>query len=236
MKKYVLGIIAGCILAGCLIIGYVKGITPFAQESSEDWQAPSKNGENDMEGALDGFEGAIEPAKQASELGDSWNSYTFQINDKVIALPCEYKELEMAGLTIDEALGIDNNGIVTGAGYLIGYLTDGKGNSMTVEFINPDKTEKKAEECLVGRISIGNNDLEAGGMTVVFPGGIQIGDTKESVIAKYGEPEEKYEEGNPHVCIWSDSDMLLSPVEADFDSQSGKLIQMSIENYQNEQK
>lgn len=233
MRKYVLGIIAGCVLAGCFIIGGVKDAIPAAQDYPEEEQALPIDGEDDMEGDLDGFEGEIKPAKPVTKLGDNWNSYTFQINGKIIALPCEYKELETAGLSIDEASEMDNNGIVAGEGYLIGYLADEKGNSMAVEFINSDKKEKKAEECLIGRISISNHDSEAGGMTVVFPGDVRIGDTKEEIAAKYGEPQEKYEDGNPNIYIWSDSDMLLSPVEADFDAQSGKLIRMSMENYGN---
>ena len=37
------------------------------------------------------------PAKQSSELKDNWDSYTVQINDKVLTLPCEIKDLEAAG-------------------------------------------------------------------------------------------------------------------------------------------
>ena len=41
------------------------------------------------------------PAKQSGKLGDSWDSYTVQINDTVLTLPCEMSELEALGLTLD---------------------------------------------------------------------------------------------------------------------------------------
>ncbi|BDF34856.1 hypothetical protein CE91St62_29180 [Lachnospiraceae bacterium] len=41
------------------------------------------------------------PAKQSKELKEEWNSYTVQINDKVVTLPCKVEELEAAGLALD---------------------------------------------------------------------------------------------------------------------------------------
>ena len=38
-----------------------------------------------------------EPVEPASGLGDSWESYTVQINDTVITLPCTISDLEAAG-------------------------------------------------------------------------------------------------------------------------------------------
>lgn len=237
----VLGIIVGCASLGFLALysvgdGLSDNVSKYYDdvvgEYPDDAQTAPEDGEDGMDGELDDAAEYVRPAKQVSKLGDGWDTYTVQINDKVIALPCEYKDLKAAGLSIDDGLGLDNNGMVSARGYLIGYLADENGNSMTVEFINSDKVKKKAEECLIGSITVGDYDLKAGGLTVTFPGGVQIGASEEEVAEKYGEPEELYEGESLHIYTWSDSEMYISTVEADFDPESKKLVQMTMKNYE----
>ncbi len=231
----VLGLVAGCVAAG--LYAFIDNEDDNFYELtdySEDIQTAPEGGEDGADGDLDGLVGEVKPAKQKAKLGEKWNSYTVQINDKVITLPCEYKDLAAAGMSIDESLGLDNDGMVAGGGYLIGALADAKGNSMTAEFINPDDTKKKAQECLVGGITVGEYDLKDSEFKVALPGGIQIGASKEEVTEKYGEPEETYEGDNLHVFTWNESEMFFSTVEADFDSKSGKLVQISMKNYGSE--
>lgn len=231
----VIGIAVSCAADGFLTFDGEKGWSASdILEDSEELQTAPEDGEDGVDGDLDGLVGGVKPAKQESELGDNWDSYTVQINERVVTLPCEYKDLEVAGLTVDESLGMDNDGMVPGGGYLIGYLVDAGGNSLTVEFINPDDKAKKVQECLVGGITVGEYDLKEEGLKVTFPGGIRIGDTKEEIAGKYGEPEETYEGDNLHIFTWNDAEMYFSTVEADFDSKTGKLVQMSIKNYGNE--
>lgn len=235
----ILSLLLGIVAGGCAAVGYsVIGIekTDFSSDEmvySESMPEAPEDGDG-ADGELDGLGGEIKLARQEQKLGKSWDSYTVQINDKVITLPCEYKDLAAAGLAIDESLGLDDDGMVAGSGYLIGYMADENGNSMTVEFINPDSEEKRAEECLIGGITVGDYDLKDKGFKITFPGGVQIGDSKDDVAAKYGEPEETYEGDTLHVFTWNDPEMYFSTVEADFDSESGKLIQMSMKNYGSE--
>ena len=42
-----------------------------------------------------------EPAAASSGLGTSWDSYTVQINDKVLTFPCTKADIEAAGLSMD---------------------------------------------------------------------------------------------------------------------------------------
>ncbi len=203
-------------------------------DDSDDMNTPPEDLEDGMDGELDGLADDVKPAKRVSKLGKNWDSYTVQVNGKVIALPCEYKDLEAAGLGIDEGLGMHKEDAVAARGYLIGYLGDEKGNSMTVEFINPDKTKKKAVECLVGSITVGDYDLKEGGLSVVFPGGVQMGTAKAEVAEKYGEPEEAYEGESLHTYMWTDSESYLSSVETYFNPETLKLVQMTMKNYGDE--
>ena len=42
-----------------------------------------------------------EPAEQSEDLGSDWESYTVQVNDTVVTLPCTIADLEAAGVTLD---------------------------------------------------------------------------------------------------------------------------------------
>lgn len=231
----VIGIIAGVMYVA---LG-IKGMHNYNSNSSAisditediEWTGEDE-GEDGITGDLDGIEDKdVKPAQSVSKLGENWDSYTIQINDKVIALPCEYKELEEAGLTIDKSMGLDDGGIVSKGEYSIGYLADKNGNSMMVDFINPYDEEKKVEDCLIGGISVGDYDLENGGMTVTFPGNVQIGTSKDEVTGKYGETEDTYEGESLHIYTWTNSDLNYSTFEADFDPESGKLVQVFMKNY-----
>lgn len=49
-----------------------------------------------------------EPAAASSELGTSWDSYTVQINDKVLTFPCTKADIETAGLSMDTDYTAEN--------------------------------------------------------------------------------------------------------------------------------
>lgn len=189
-------------------------------------------GEDGMDGDLDGIaEADVTPAKTVSELGDRWDSYTLQINGKVIALPCEYKELQEAGLTIDESMGTDDGGIVSAEGYSLVYFTDQKGNTLSAEIINPYDEEKEVSECLVGSISLGDYDFKNDQMTVIFPGGVEVGTTVDDVVEKYGKAGDTYNDEDQVTHSWTDTEKSYAGVEAYFDKESGKLVQIVVRNY-----
>ena len=192
-------------------------------------------GEDGLDGDLDGImDKEIKAAPQAARLGDNWDSYTVMVNNQVITLPCEYKEFEKLGFAVDEKNGLDSeDGMVSGGGYAIGYVTDKDGGSIMVDFINPDSAKKKAEECLVGGISVNDYELKNGKPKVVFPGNVQIGADREDVVKKYGEAEEVYEAVGEKDTMysWWDEDTNYSSVDASFDAGNGRLTQITMRNY-----
>lgn len=234
----VLGLIANVVIFGFAFAGVSNGVTDISEMKVEDELMAGNEGgfpgEDGLDGDLDGImDKEIKAAPQASELGSGWDSYTVRVNDRVIAFPCEYKEFEMLGFAVDEEIGLDSeDGMVSGGGYAIGYLTDKEGNSIMVDFINPDGGKKKANECLIGGISVNDYDLENGKLSVVFPGNVQIGADREEVVKKYGETEEEVYEGEEVVMYsWRDADTCYSSVDASFDAGSGKLTQITMRNY-----
>ena len=109
------------------------------------------------------------PAKQSGKLGDSWDSYTVQINDTVLTLPCEMSELEALGLTLDTSYTPANYMVNTGE-YELAYFMDENGNQIMVDALNTSGSALELKDCLVGGILLDDYGLENGGMTVIFPG------------------------------------------------------------------
>lgn len=201
-------------------------------EDGDDEEDSFSGGEDGMEGDLDSItDNNIKAAAPVSELGSSWNTYTVQVNDRVVALPCEYKELEAAGLKINREMWMsDEEGTVSGRGYTLGYLKNEEGDTIVVDFINPDEKAKKAEECLVGGITAYDFDLR-GKLKIIFPGNIQMGMSKQDVIGKYGETEDVYEGEQEHMYTWYGEESYYSSVIVSFDSKSEKVSGLYMKNY-----
>ena len=60
------------------------------------------------------------------------------------------------------------------------------------DMVNTGDDPKALKDCIVGAISVDDYDLEEGGLTVLFPGGITVGTKEADVLAAYGEPTDSY--------------------------------------------
>ena len=72
-----------------------------------------------------------DPVEPSGELGDSWETYTVQVNDKVLTLPCSIADLEAAGLTMDTEYTPETY-VVNSEEYELAWFEDGNGNSIMV--------------------------------------------------------------------------------------------------------
>ena len=187
-----------------------------AYEDYEDEQEPVKE---------------MVPAEPKSELGDSWDSYTVQINDKVLTLPCTVADLEAAGVALDVE-DTPEDYVVNSQEYVLTYFEDANGNELMVELFNIEEGTKTVKECLVGGISVDDYSLEEGGMTVIFPGGVQLGMPEEEVVSKYGEAEDTYEGESLLMYTWSDDTSYYKSCEIDFDAETGKVVTMDMKSYE----
>lgn len=188
--------------------------------------------EDDLENSLGGGTGAsvgsgepLQRAEQSAELGSSWDSYTVQLNEKVITFPCTIEDVEAAGIKLDtDYTPLDTT--VSAGDYELGFFMDDKGNEVAFEISNSGSSDLPLNECLVTGITVGDYDLSYGGLTVVLPGGVQMGMTKEEVLALYGETEDVYEGDTKHMYTWSDPDDFYKYCEIDFDASTGKVVSM----------
>ena len=127
----------------------------------------------------------MDAASKSEALGESWDSYTVQLNDAVVTLPCAAADLEAAGLKMDQSVTAEDQTVEIGE-YVTGYYNDTAGNRLKVTLVNPSAEALPVSQCLIGSISVDTKALEAGGLTVQFPGGVQIGSLKEDVLKKSG--------------------------------------------------
>ena len=171
-----------------------------------------------------------EPAEQSSELGDSWESYTVQVNDTVITLPCTIADLEAAGVKMDTEY-TPSDYVVNAGEYELAWFMVDSGDYIMVDMINTGSEPKEVKDCLVGSVYADAYSMTEGGLTVIFPGGIQIGTPEADLLAAYGEADNVYEDeeyGNSY--YWYGDDMLVSGFNASIDPETGLVESLSIQN------
>ena len=97
-----------------------------AVEATEDAGPDSYDDyEENIFGDIDAGADPIEPA---DSLGRVWETYTVQINDKVLSLPCSIEEMRAAGLEMDTEYTPDNY-VVNAGDYELAWFEDADGNS-----------------------------------------------------------------------------------------------------------
>lgn len=176
-----------------------------------------------------GDKSAVKPAEQSADLGKSWDSYTVQVNDTVITLPCTIADLEAAGVKLDTEY-TPSDYVVNAGEYELAWFMADSGASIMVDMINTGSEPKEVKDCLVGSVCADAYSMAGGGLTVIFPGGIQIGTSEEDLLAAYGEADDAYEDeeyGNSY--FWYGEDMFASGFNAGIDPETGLIESISIQ-------
>lgn len=209
--------------------GSDSGLSALYEDDTDDADSKDDKDSDDKEKTQ-----AKEPAKQSGELGKSWDSYTVQINDKVLTLPCTLEELESTGVILDREYTPEDY-IVNVEEYELAWFEDGNGNEITVDMVNMTDKPIALKDCVVGGISVDAYSVEAGGLTVIFPGGIQIGSAEADVLAAYGEPSDTYESeeyGNSFSWYDENSDNYYDGCSIDTELETGLVDSMSLTHYE----
>ena len=191
------------------------------QKDSADKSVTSKGIQSDVEGA----------AAQSEELGASWNSYTVQINDKVLTLPCTIADLESVGLTFDEkSLPLDYE--IKAGDYQNAWFKDDSKNTIMVDLINTGEDDKEAKDCLVGGIYVEQYSLKDSSLAVTFPGGIQLGASIDAVETAYGEASQNTKGELVNVYNWYEDGSYYNSCEIDTNSVDGTVTMMGISRFE----
>ena len=175
---------------------------------------------------------ADKPAEQSKELGVKWDSYTVQINDKVLKLPCSLADLEATGLKLDREYTPEDY-VVNAGEYELAWFEDENGNTIMADMVNTGDDPKALKDCIVGAISVDDYDLEEGGLTVLFPGGITVGTKEADVLAAYGEPTDSYKDeeyGNTY--YWYDKESYDNSCTVETDAETGLVENITLQCYE----
>lgn len=172
----------------------------------------------------------IETEKAAPASDTGWQTYEVLFNNTKITLPCDFAELKALGYTLDE--DTDPEYIVNKGEYEYGYLADKNGALISVDFLNTTDGPLPIPECKVA--SIGSDDwfLEGSKMSIVYPGGITLGSTKEEVLSAYGNPQDAYEGDSITSMYYYNSDSYRNGMDITIDNETGKVSGITIRKFE----
>ena len=215
----------------CALLLSVSGISGCAQakesNAGSSVEAPdASDTEVNVQDEIAVDEGYV-LAEQTGVMEKDWKEFTIQLNHKVITLPCEAKDLESAGLTMNTDF-IPADKLVNRGNRESVYYQNGSGDAILVTFLNPDKAQKQLKECMVTGIAVTEYDLTAGNLTVTFPGGVQMYSSKSAAIIAYGSDYEVYESDMLHMYTWHDEKSYYKSCEIDYDAETLKATCMII--------
>lgn len=211
ISSAVVGVIASIVMGAAGVfdvledLGYSSSGSSFVSDSlGEDREDQDKeNKEEQEEDEEDKASSA--PVKASEDLGDSWKSYTVQINDVVVTFPCSIAEVEASGLKMDTE-NTPEDYVINKDDYELVFFDDDNLHSLMFVISNNTEEAHVVRECTVNGVYVNDYDVEGGDLTVVFPGDIRIGTDIETVFEKWGEPDDVYEGDYADSYHWYDED------------------------------
>lgn len=225
------GAMTAALLAGCATKATPEETLPGTADTADTMDMADD--ELDLPGAdSEIYESDVKPAgpvETSDALGDSWDSYTVQINDTVVTLPCTIAELEAAGVELDREYTPEDY-VVNAGEYELAWFEDAGGDCIMVSMLNPGSEPAEIKDCQVGSISADAWNLTNGSLKVIFPGGIQVGSTEADLLAAYGEADDSYEDeayGNSY--FWYGEGSNISSCNAGITPDTGLVETISID-------
>ena len=171
---------------------------------------------------------AIPEAQMSPDLAANWDSYMVQINDTALTLPFDCSQLQGLGLTIDQE-GITDT-VLKPEQVTVVFAHDAYGNQIMLDVINRTGEDLPLQQCMVGGIDASDTFLE-GGLTVMLPGGIKVGSTREELLNAYGDAAGVETVSDTEVYMWEDSSSFYKNCDVSVETATGKVEGISIRNY-----
>lgn len=234
-KKAKTFIIIGAVIG--LIVSIIYGVW-IGSSVKDAMDSDSKNGtantkiefpvDDDEE---DDDEKPKEPVEASKDLGDSWNSYAVQLNGTTITLPCSITDIEALGLYLDTEETPEDYMVNPGE-YEIAFMENEEDNYIMVDMINDTDEAVKIVDCKVGSIYVDSWATADGDITFVLPGGVQIGMSKDDMLAAYGEPDDLYEGDSLHSYTWYEGDSYYKSLVIDIDAETGLVSGINLQAYE----
>lgn len=134
----------------------------------------------------------------------SWNEFSILIDGKSLTFPCSSNDIVALGLELDDEDEVMNKDVNAGEYELVFYENEADDYLMFMMCNDTDDT-LKVLDCKVKGVYVADYNIE-NGMSVVFPGGVEIGNDISVAIEKWGEPDNKYESDEMASYSWYDND------------------------------
>lgn len=166
-------------------------------------------------------------AAQLLSLGDTWDTYTIQIKDKVITLPCDYDDMKKTGLTLDTE-DTPEDTLINGydTKYMF-FLNADTGGGIMVQFFNPYSTPKALNTCLITEI-IAQSRAKDTGIDITIPGGFTLGNTRDSLVAAYGDPFRVKDTTSYTKLGWTINNSFYQSIEVSVDITTGTIEEIDL--------
>lgn len=222
----IIGAVVGLIVQ--IIVGTMGAKDTFADIVSDSGFEALDDMDEDVDEDIDDSDKASQkPAKASKDLGESWKSYTVQINDTVLTFPCSVSDVEATGLTLDTE-DTPEDYVINRDDYELVFFEDGNYNSFMFIVVNHSDEAKTVKECTVNGIYVSDYNVEDGNWTIIFPGGIQIGSDIDTVIEKWGETEDVYEGDTYTSYTWYEENNY-NYCSVDVDNETGKVTNINLD-------
>ena len=190
-------------------------ITTVSQ-STED-EDPKDNLDEDPENEIPEYD---------VELPEELGSFELAIWGEIYSIPESYEHFTERGW---EYQGDDTRQIKPES-YSEEEIFEMDGNTVTVDLMNPDTTEKAVRECMIGGIHIDTNTASGQSIYVNLPGGIVMQESlAEDAEDAYGLPKDRYETES---CLQLTYEFgLYQTVTLGFEPDTGTLVTLDIRNF-----
>ncbi len=160
-------------------------------------------------------------------LSDNLFDYQFELDGKVLSLPCAYSELEALGWEYKNA---DTDSIPSMRATLSDVVKNGKSIIM-IRVLNPYKSEKLYSQCRVGTITVDDYSFKEGEVhSFTIAGGINFSSTEQDVRAAFGEPTDLYESDFMKTLTYDEFGYSDSSLKISFLAETGKMNQIKLSN------
>ena len=202
------GLIAsiGMGVAGTLGSGSLSGFETVTEEIVDDDEDDTYVGDTTVNKTNEVIEG-------------SWNEFSILIDGKSLTFPCSSNDIVALGLELDDEDEVVNKDVNAGEYELVFYENESDDYLMFMMCNDTDDT-LKVLDCKVKGVYVADYNIE-NGMSVVFPGGVEIGTEISVAIEKWGEPDDKYEGDETDSYSWYDNDYNYCTLSVD--KETGKI-------------
>lgn len=132
-----------------------------------------------------------------------WSTYQFRLDDYLSALPISYEDITKLGYQIDSS----QEEVIIEPNTYIDNISVYKGNDKIICSLYNDTTSAQPiTACKIGAIDLSAANNTGNSITLFLPGEINLGISRNSLYAAYGDPDKVTTSFAADLCVWEGED------------------------------